>query len=337
MQVKISQAVRMIEAALKAKVVPMLKGSPASGKSQIVHQIAERYNLELIDLRLSQCDPTDLAGFPSIHGAKADYLPMAHFPIRGDALPPGKAGWLLFLDEATSAMQAIQAAAYKLVLDRMVGTHHLHEKCLIVLAGNLETDGAIVHPMSTALQSRLMHLELEVDVEEWLLWADTHDIDFRITSFIRYKPDVLYNFSADHTDCTYAAPRTWEFTDRIIKVIPPSDPDCRPMLAGTIGEGVASEFIVFCKIHEELLKPAQIVAAPETVAVPTQPSILFALTGSIANHIKPDNGDAYMKFVKRLPVEFQVVCLRETVRRNMKMMSHASVQSWIKESGNAHF
>ena len=60
MQVKVSQATRMITAAIKAKVVPMLKGSPGIGKSQIIWQIAAAYNLMVIDLRLSQCDPTDL-------------------------------------------------------------------------------------------------------------------------------------------------------------------------------------------------------------------------------------------------------------------------------------
>ena len=50
----------MITAAIKAKVVPMLKGSPGIGKSQIIWQIAAAYNLMVIDLRLSQCDPTDL-------------------------------------------------------------------------------------------------------------------------------------------------------------------------------------------------------------------------------------------------------------------------------------
>ncbi len=66
MQVKISQAIRLLIAAIKAKVVPMLKGSPGTGKSQIVYQIAKEYNLQVIDIRLSQCDPTDLAGFPTI-------------------------------------------------------------------------------------------------------------------------------------------------------------------------------------------------------------------------------------------------------------------------------
>ena len=332
MQVKISQAVRMITAAIQANVVPMLKGSPGTGKSQIVYQIAEAYNLDVIDIRLSQCDPTDLAGFPSIEGGKADYVPMAHFPIVGDPLPKGKAGWLLFLDESTSAPPAIQAAAYKLVLDRMVGTHHLHKNVAMVLAGNLETDGAIVHPMSTALQSRLLHLELVVDVPEWLEWAYAHDMHHRITDYIKFKGTNLYTFSADHTDCTYACPRTWEFANRLLKVMDFNSKDLLPTLAGTISEGVAREFLSFCEIYDDLPKMKDIEANPETIRVPQMPSILFALIGSIANIINEDNATGLMKFVNRLPKEFQVFCIREIVRRQKQLLKHPAINAWVSSS-----
>lgn len=338
MQVKISQATRIITAAIKAKLVAFLKGSPATGKSQVVRQIADDYNLEMIDLRLSQCDPTDLMGFPSIGDKKADYLPMKHFPIEGDPLPPGKAGWLLFLDEATSAPQAIQAAAYKLVLDRMVGSHHLHKNVAIVLAGNLETDGAIVHPMSTALQSRLVHLELQVDPKEWDEWAVTKgDINHHITSFVKFKPGSLYTFKADHTDCTYASPRTWEFASRILDVLPENSPDLLPMLSGTISEGVAREFLSFRKIYQKLLTIKQIEANPTGVAVPDEPSILYALTGSLAHNMNEDNCKDIMSFVSRIPVEFQVVCLRETIRRNRKLLEQPAMKAWIAKSSAALF
>ena len=60
MQVKISQAATMVAKFIRAKIVVMLHGSPAIGKSAIVQQVANEYGLKLIDLRLAQCDPTDL-------------------------------------------------------------------------------------------------------------------------------------------------------------------------------------------------------------------------------------------------------------------------------------
>lgn len=113
LQVKPSQASKMLASFIRAKLAPMLWGSPGIGKSGIVHEIAQQYNLKVIDLRLAQCDPTDLMGFPQIDVArqKAGYLPMDTFPIKGEVIPEGYGGWLLFLDEANSAPKAVQAAA----------------------------------------------------------------------------------------------------------------------------------------------------------------------------------------------------------------------------------
>lgn len=113
MQVKTNQATSMITKFIRARLVPMLWGSPGIGKSSIVHKIAEEHGLKVIDLRLSQCDPTDLMGFPSIDQARkrAGYMPMDTFPIEGEQVSEGYNGWLLFLDEANSASLAVQAAA----------------------------------------------------------------------------------------------------------------------------------------------------------------------------------------------------------------------------------
>lgn len=332
MEVKISQAIPMIVAYIKAGLVPMIVGSPGCGKSQIVHKIAEDFKLKVIDLRLAQCDPCDLLGFPRINGDRAGYAPMNTFPLEGDEIPEGYSGWLLFLDEMNSASPAVQAAAYRLVLDRMVGQFKLHKNVAIVGAGNKETDNAIVQPLSTALQSRLTHLELVVDAKEWVNWAAENGVDHRITSYINFKPGNLYTFQPDHTDKTYAAPRTWEFANRLLKDIDLSDKNTLPLLAGTISEGVAREFIGFCKIYKNLPKMDEVIARPEATPVPDEPSILFALTGALAHHATRDIMDPMMKFIKRLPVEFQVVCLREAIRRNKEILSTAPMKQWITSS-----
>lgn len=329
MQVTPSQATSMIAKYIQAKIVPMLTGSPGMGKSAIVKDIAKTYNLKLIDLRLSQCDPTDLMGFPSIQGQRAGYLPMETFPLEGDPIPEGYSGWLLFLDEFNSASIAVQASGYKLTLDRMVGQKNLHKHVAVVCAGNLETDGAIVNPMSTAMQSRLAHLELVTDVNQWLDWAYENDIHRFITSYIKFKPGNLYAFSPDHTDKTYACSRTWEFANRVLKVTDTDDKDLLPMLAGVLSEGVAREFIGFTKIDKDLPKITQIMESPNSIRVPDEPSVLFALTGSISHHANKDNLAPLITYIKRLPKEFQVVTLRETVRRQKELVGHPAMQEWI--------
>lgn len=337
MKVKLSQAHDMIVQCIKVGLVPIVKGSPAVGKSSIVHQIAKEFDLKVIDLRLAQCDPTDLLGFPNTANGRGRYVPMETFPIEGDEVPKGYDGWLLFMDEFTSAPRGVQAAAYKLVLDRMVGTHHLHKKVAIVCAGNLETDGAIVEEMSTALESRLVHMEVTVDHTDWCEgWAMKNGIDHRITSFVKFKPGMLYTFSPDHTDCTYASPRTWEFANRLVKGKEIGIEDI-PLLAGTISEGVAREFRTFTQIYSRLPTLTQMMEQATTLPVPQEPSILFALTGSIAHNANDENAGPLMDFVSRLPIEFQVVTLREMVRRSPALMNHKSVQAWITKNAKELF
>lgn len=105
-KVTISQAARMVNKLCRVGLVPMVHGSPALGKSAIAKMVAEKNNLKLIDLRLSQCEPTDLLGLPNINQAlqRSGYTPMDTFPLKGDELPINPdtdlpyAGWLLFLN-----------------------------------------------------------------------------------------------------------------------------------------------------------------------------------------------------------------------------------------------
>ena len=80
---------------LAAGLVPMIAGSPGIGKSDIIRWIAKQFKLWVIDLRLSQCDPTDLCGFPTHDGQRMGYAPPKHFPLQGlDEPPAGYDGWL---------------------------------------------------------------------------------------------------------------------------------------------------------------------------------------------------------------------------------------------------
>lgn len=352
---KYSQARELMVDCMIGRLVPLLAGSPGVGKSALAQSIADEYNLLLIDYRLGQCDPTDLMGFPQVKNGKAAYAPMEVFPMAGDELPLKKAavldaegnvvtpevrydGWLLFLDELTSAPRAVQAAAYKLVLDRMVGNHKLHEQVAIMAAGNKETDGAIVTPMGTAMQSRLVHLELDVDHKEWVDWAVGAGVDFRITSFINYKPDNLYRFDPNHNDKTFACPRTWGFVDALVSQWPAEIPASkRAVLDGTISAGMAHEFMAFCKIFDSLVTVPQIVANPTGIAVPDEPSQNFALAGSIANHADKDNIDELMVFVSRMNMEFQIICLQDLMKRDRTMLQNPNIKAWLAKNAKELF
>ena len=318
----------------RAGITSMIHGSPAIGKSNIVQQFADNNNLEMIDVRLSQSDPIDLGGVLTFNAdrTKGELLPLAMFPVESDPLPAGKNGWVLFLDEITSAHLTVQAAAFKLTLDKKVGQFNLHKNVVIICAGNLTTDKAIVTKLSTPMQSRLAHFTLKINNPAWLVWAALAKIDHRIMSFIRFKPDILYRFDPDHNGDTYPSPRTWEFANRFIKQWTKIENEHIPLIASVIEEGPAREFFVFCKIYEELPSIEDIKADPQNVNIKNDPSNQYAISGLVAHHLKPENASSLMQFVARLPIEFQIITVKDATSKHKKLMAEPAVYAWTKKN-----
>lgn len=309
------QAAVEIRECIFAGLTPFLVSSPGMGKSQIAAQFAKEYKLKMIDLRLSQCAPEDLNGLPMRNGHKATFTPFDNFPIEGDPIPEGYNGWLLFLDEMTSASKPVQAASYKLILDRMVGTHHLHHAVAIMAAGNKSTDRAIVNSLSTALQSRVITYELTVSKDDFLEHAVANGFDHRITGFISYMPSRLMDFRPDHQDFTFACPRTWEFLSRLIKGKDVS-PDIAPRVAGTIGSGTAAEFITFAQEYTRIPKFDDIVADPTVAKIPDEMSTKYATISMLIEKSENQFLASIIRYVERLDIELQIIFCRGVHNRD---------------------
>lgn len=308
----------VVETFIKHQIVPMLYGQPGIGKSRIIQNIALKYNLELIDLRLSQCEPTDLLGLPFFKGEKTAYKPMETFPLEIDALPPNKNGWLLFLDELNSASPSVQSACYKLILDRQVGSLKLHPRCAIVAAGNRVEDQSIVSPLSSALVSRMANLELNTDYKDWLDWAKENNIAHQIQAFIEFSPQSLNTFEAvlrrDSEDRSYACPRTWEMISKLIQ----KDYDTSLLLefiTALMDLETAHQFYAFLSIYKDIPSLEAMLLHPAEVTIPTELSHIFAFSYYLASHLNQENIETLFTVVLRLPIEFQFIVVKQAFNK----------------------
>lgn len=92
----------------------------------------------------------------------------------------------------------------------MVGQYKLHPKCFVVAAGNLSTDKAIVNNLSTAMQSRLVHIEMVTNFDDWFKdVALKFNYDERIIAFLHMNTNKLLDFDPDHQDKTFCCPRKY--------------------------------------------------------------------------------------------------------------------------------
>lgn len=307
------QAKTLIIDAIESGLVPNLHSSPGMGKSSIMREVAKHFNLHLIDHRMSTSVPEDLTGLPRFNDRnRAEFVPFEDlFPIKGDTIPTGKDGWMIFLDEFPAALKQVQAASFKLILDKMVGQKYLHENVVISAAGNLMSDRSIVNPISTAMQSRMVHLEMRVDFTEWLEdVALKEGYDTRVIAFLSQYNGKLMDFRPDHTEKTFCCPRTWEFMQKLLKGGKPVNAERTALFAGTITSGVAAEFVQFCRVYTEMISLDQVLHNPASAPLPPSTDLKWATVTMLADKANAQNLDKLSDYIERFSVDFKILFYR---------------------------
>lgn len=323
---KPSQLFHALNGLLNVHLPAFILGPPGVGKSEVVAQLAAHRGVELRDVRLGLMDPTDIKGFPSPDHVKKlmTWLPPDFLPTKGKGI--------LFLDELTSAPPAVQAASYQLVLNRAVGNYKLPPGWDILAAGNRDTDRAVVHRMSSALANRMIHLSLEPDLEEWVAYAGANGISLNTIAFLRFRSELLHKHEPNTKSHAFPTPRSWFFLDKIVQEAKMARDIEFEALKGTVGEGAAGEYHAFIRVVKDLPTIDDIRKAPDKITVPTGSAVLYAVTTMVDLATTKKDYAHFMKFVERLPKEYQVVYNRAVIKRVPEIKFDPVFTKW----GNAN-
>jgi hypothetical protein len=278
--------------------------------------------MDVIDLRASLLDPTDLRGIPAIIDQKAVWCPPGFLPQAKSK--PG----VLFLDEINAAPPMVQASLYQLVLDRKVGEYMLPDGWWIVAAGNRQKDRAVTFRMSSALSNRFVHLELDVDVSDWRTWALKNNIHPMVTAFIGYKPGLLREDPSE--SAAFPTPRAWEILSDVIKKFG-GIKECSDIVSGIVGQGAATEFAAFVKRALNMSQIEEIVANPEVAKLPKALDGLHVLTTWLVHSAdRQDVVKASSILLNRLPPEFAVVLAKEMINLHSAFSRQEAYKTFMK-------
>ena len=290
-------------------------GPPGIGKSEVVAQTAVALNYELQDVRLNLLDPVDIRGLPvpnHEHKQMIWYTPDFLPSMLIDGKPNMTEG-ILFLDDFNSADRSVQAAGYQLILNRRIGKYILPVNWTIVAAGNRDSDRAITYAMPSALSSRFVHLDFDVHLDDFCKHAIKNNIQPELIAFLRFRTNLLHNFEPKLNARAFPCPRTWVFVNQLIgsKLAPEEEFEA---MAGIVGEGAAGEFSAFLRLNKDLPTIDQILLDPDQTPIPKtdQPSTIYAITSTLSHYASKENFDRIMRYANRLPVEFQVLFVRDS-------------------------
>lgn len=324
--------------------IPFVKGSPGIGKSAMYKWIADKLNLKFIDFRLSMCDQTHLNGFPIIRDNRSTYAPPETFPIETDELPEGKDGWLISFEEINSAAPSIQAIAYKILHDRMVGDYNIHPAVRICANGNLDTDGAVVMPLSSALASRMVQYHAVIKPKKWLEWAETSEIFHPLLlSYLQYRNEYVHRFNPKDKDPAYPCPRTHEKVSKLLYLIDNSNgrtySEVRHSIEGAIGEAATQDFYAYLNYFNSVIPLSKIISEPWTPP-PQDIGIRYATLINTINNLSDNENDIVnavthfeQKGTNAYSIEYPSMILKKMLRKYRKLIMsvHPEFNDLIKK------
>lgn len=311
----------IIKKNISPKEVPsvMLWGPPGVGKSQAIRQIANIIKKNtgkktvITDVRLLLFNPIDLRGIPTANADKtlAIWLKPQIFQMN----PEDDVINILFLDEISAAPQSVQAAAYQITLDRVVGEHKLPDNCIIIAAGNRITDKSVAFKMPKALANRLLHIEIEGSFEAWQNWAIKSGINPKVFGFLSFRADRLFGFDPKNDDLAFATPRSWEMVSNLLNNAFDDVERMYPMIAGLVGSGAALEFRSWCKTNYKLPDIEEIFAG-KVISIPKETDILYAIVSSMSEYAKDHKYDKWqignsLRYASELPSDFASLLIKK--------------------------
>ncbi len=322
---KTSETIRTMTAMIDAKIPTFLWGPPGIGKSSIIKHIAHDEGIACMDLRLSLMDPTDLKGIPF-------YDKETHQAVwASPSFLPRQGRGILFLDELNAAAPAVQASAYQLILDRRVGEYVLPDGWAIVAAGNREGDRGVVYRLPSPLANRFVHIEMEVNVEDWRAWAITRGIDARIVAYIGFKNESLFTFDPTKNERSFATPRSWEAVHTILRSTLPHSL-LLEAISGAVGKTNAVDFLGFCQVMR-LLPEVEAILRGECQEYPTDVSALYALSSALVGAIVRDPDaqkiNHLLTYTLHLQSEFSVMIVQDLQRQGVMMDHLEAYGEWV--------
>lgn len=286
---------------------PLVWGPAGIGKTALSTLLAKVVDAHLEVVISSIREPSDFGGLPIPEPGQGVRLEPPAWAVRLERAcaskdgKPGRRG-IAFLDEASCAAPAVQAALLRVVFERVIGDLELPASVRFVAAANPPDQAAGGWDLALPLANRFVHLEwsappadawtdwlcgsnaaLSVPILDQAAWSKQWgQAKALVTAYLKRRPGMLSeppDKVRGRFPLAYATPRTWEAATRLLatcRAVPGGEDITLSLMKATLGEPHAVEFSTWLRAND-LPDPEHLLAAPAAWDPnPAEPDRVFA-------------------------------------------------------------
>jgi hypothetical protein len=304
--------------------VPFFRGKPGMGKSDSCIQVG--HNLGISDDRIlivhvNNHDVVDFTGVPSVTDGQTIFNPTEMFY----KFREGTGAGLIVLEELPQSSTHHQTWAAGFLLERTTPTFKLDKDVRFLVTGNRVEDRAGAKQLLTHLSNRMYEFDMETSLDDWCSWAMDNDVDAKGIAFLRMRPQLLNDFDANRS--VNPTQRAWT---QLFTEVPNDLPVELYMVAcqGKVGEGAAAEWVAAKDIMNKMPSIDSIRLTPDKIEIPTEPAIQYAVSTALSMTTEPDAFERDMIYMARMPKEFQMVYITDTLRLHPKLVQTKEFIAW---------
>lgn len=323
--ISVGEIPQLLEYTTGLGMATMITGKSGIGKTEQGHSFGRTHkNGNILDVRVSQLDPSDSRGIPFNNNGLCSWLIPSMFP---DVKRHGEVG-LWILDEYLDGARSVKTAFQQLILERRLGDYVVPEGWSILALGNKREHGGIGDGLSVAQQDRFCHFEAVMDTNALITHFISVGVDPYITSFIKLRPNLAHSQpDRGSNEWEFPTPRSWERLSKIRSSKPPKNLKMK-LYASLVGEGAATEFIAHEEVAVSMPDPDDCINKPKETRVPENPSAMYAIAVALAGLSKVENFGNVLTYMERLPAEYTTLCILEARKVNPAVEETEAFTQW---------
>jgi hypothetical protein len=354
MTIAISEVPKALELNFGANRPVQILGASGVGKTETAVKYAEMQGPDyaLLELNAATANLPDLMGvlmpgqekWPDADGNIVELTTGSYaYPYWARDKRSGVPGFcfkrgLIVIEEYGQATGDVKRALASLIWEKRVGKWRFDGFDILLLANRPQDRSGVTKDFDFII-NRLVILEAKAELDGWLVWAHDHGVTNTALAYAHRNEGKVFANKAPEKQGPWMTPRSLVTADEQVKSglamgVKLDDMFMWENLAGSVGEGLATEYIAFAKIRDKLPTISAILANPSTCQLPAEMDQQIFLVFDLASKANKDNVANIITYINRMPADFSIAFYRSAMQRDTALRSTRAFGDWaVKNVG----